>query len=168
MKDERDEEKTGQQGGNDDEGSNNKGEGGGAADPLSRRQFLDAVSTSQIEAKTPEEGELTPEQIREIRDATRDYIEGVEMDFEDVLPDATRGQMQEYTQAALEGDHAKMIKIILDANKVVQEKEDQDRRESGDDLHVQRGGSGRGDDGNQSPTSMRHAMAAAARGLRNN
>ena len=145
-----------------------KGEGGGgAADPLSRRQFLQELSSSQVAGQTPAEGELTDDQIRDIQTATKDFIEGVEMDFEDMLPDATRSQQQEYARAALESDHAAMIKVILDSHKVTTEKADQERRESADDLNIQRTGSGQ-QGGQPQINSMQGAMAVAARGLRGN
>ena len=158
-------------GGTDDEktgGDDGSGGGGGAADPLSRRAFLDELAGVRMKEMAPEEGELSAEQQREIRYATREFIEDVESEFDDMLPEGTRSQKQEYSRAALEGDHGKMIKITLDAHKVSEEKEDQDRRENSNDLPVSRGGSGAGGEENKRPGSLRQAMAQAARGVRGN
>lgn len=148
-----DDEKTGE-----DDGS--AGGGGGAADPLSRRQFLDELAGVQMQSQTPEDGELTPEQQRDIREATREFIMDAQADFEDMLPNGTRSQMQEFARAMLESDGAKIIKIVQEAVRVSEEKEDQKRREDGDDLHVQRSGSGT-QDKVEAPKSMGEAVINA-------
>lgn len=142
-----------------EEGSN----AGSGGNELTRRQFLDQVATSQIAAQTPEGGELTPEQQRDIREATREIISNAQDDFEDLIPDGTRSQKQAFAEAILENDPAKIINTVMDAVKVAQEKEEQERREESDDLHVQRGGSGKPGE-STAPTSLRGAMAQAARG----
>ena len=153
-----------QTGGNAGGGDDNAG-GGGASDPLSRRQFLAELSTSQVDASAPAEGELTPEQVKEIQEITKQRVEDITMDFEDMFPEATRSQQQAYVRAAMEDDHAAMMKVTQDANKTTMEKDEQDRRKNAGDLNIQRTGSGKEGETSR-PNSMRGAMAAAAANIR--
>ena len=142
--------------------------GGGGADPnaqggagnptdMSTQQMMDKLG-GLLGADA--EGVAEDEAWR-LRQDARNHIDDAMRVFDDQLPDATNGMAMDFIEGMMAQDYTQVIKAVMAAVKVSQEKEENDKRTNGGDLKVQTGGSGK--QGEQKPPkTMGESILAAA------
>ena len=142
---------TGQQGGQQGGGAPPAGDQtGGGADPnaqggagnptdMSTQQMMDKLG-GLLGADA--EGVAEDEAWR-LRQDARNHIDDAMRVFDDQLPDATNGMAMDFIEGMMAQDYTQVIKAVMAAVKVSQEKEENDERTNASDLKVQTGGSGK-------------------------
>ena len=141
---------TGQQGGGAAGGDPNAQAGGGApgADPNAQAGNPTDMSLQQMMDKlggmlgADAEGVQEDEAWR-LRQDARNQVDDAMRVFDDQLPDATNGMAMDFIEGMMAQDYTQVIKAVMAAVKVTQEKEETDERTSAGDLKVQTGGSGK-------------------------
>ena len=166
---------TGQQGGTMPPGGDPNA-GGGGADPnaggggaptgnqpdMSTQQMMDKLG-GLLGADA--EG-VAEEEAWRLRQDARNHIDDAMRVFDDQLPNATNGMAMDFIEGMMAQDYTQVIKAVMAAVKVSQEKEENDKRTGEGDLKVQTGGSGKQGEA-KAPKNMGESILAAADQFKN-
>lgn len=131
--------------------------GGGGGD-MSTQQLIDHI----MKLRGGDETGMSAEEEFRVRQETRNFVMDTQAIFKDELPDATRGQMQQFSEGMVNMDPAIIIRAVLDAQRVGDEQEMNTMRGETGDLHVQGGGAGRGQSARKAPRSVQEASLMAS------
>jgi len=131
--------------------------GGGAGD-MSTQQLIDHI----MKLRGADEVGMNQEEEFRARQETRNFIMDTQAIFQEELPDATRSQMQQFSEGMINMDPAIIIRSVLDAARVMDEKDTNAMKMESKDLHVQGAGSGRGGSARKSPRSVQEASLMAS------
>ena len=132
-------------------------EAGGGAE-ISTQQMVDSLAkTLGAEAEGMDEN-----QEFRVRQEARNMITDAQSSFSDILPDATRSQVNQMVDGMMNQDVGKLVNAIRDALKVTDEKQSNSRRASAGKINVQGTGNGKGGE-QTAPKNMTEAVLNASR-----
>ena len=133
--------------------------GGGVPADLTSQQMIDKLGGMLgADAEGIQENERF-----QLQQQARNQIGDTKEIFKEYLPDATNGQTMDFIEGMMGNDTEMVIKAVMAAVKVMQEKEEQDAKTGAGDLNVQTGGSGKGAGGTQQASkSMNESVLRAA------
>lgn len=128
-----------QTGGGAPQGGGTPQGGAPAGGDMSTQQMIDKFSG--LLTSDPEN--VTEDEKFRIEQTARNKISDMREDLRETLPDATNGQMMDLIEGIMNEDVGMVVKAVMAAMKVAEEKQSQSAQERKGDLKVQTGGSGK-------------------------
>lgn len=129
----------------------------GQGQELTTQQMIDKLAG--ILGGGSQQGMSEEEEFR-IQQTARNFITDTQSVFRDELPEATRGQIMEFTEGLMSSDAGMIIRSVMAAMRTAEEKEANQEKTTGKDLPVQGGGGGKGV-GQKAPRNLDQAALLA-------